>query len=99
RFLPHHLRVLGDVGRRGHAVDEPAEVGHSPYLFQESPVTGETAHRHEVDRLVLLVEVEDQLTDDPVVFPVKIPRIDDIDDLVQRLGVDEDTAEYRLFRI
>ena len=88
--------VVLDVHRGRHHVHQAGQVGGPTDRLEPIAPRQLVAQRHQVDRLALPVQAEHRLVDVGVLLPVEVGRMQEVGDLEDRLGVDQDRAEHAL---
>jgi hypothetical protein len=82
--------------RGGHRVHQRGEVRRTADAVEQLPSRQLLPERHEVDRLALGVEGEHRLVDACVLRAVEVLRTQEVADLEDGVGVDQDRAEHAL---
>ncbi len=99
RLFPDDARVVLDIGRARHAVDEGGEVGGAADLLELAGPGQFLAQRHEIDGVAPLGELHHPLEDAPVGVAEEGLGRDDGDGGVERLVVEQHGAEHRAFGV
>ena len=99
RLLADDARVVGDVGRRRHLIDEGRQIDGAADLLELVLLLEALAQGDQVDRLVVLEHVEHRGEETAVRAAVEILRLEDLDDPRQHRVVEQDRAEDGLLRL
>ena len=97
RLFLDDARVVLDVGRLRHAVDERRHVGRPAHIVQLAATRELLFQRDEVDRRAALAERDHPIEDAPVRVAVEVAAVDHLRRGVEGVVVDEDRAEDRAF--
>ena len=95
RLLLDDPRVVLDVGRARHAVDERGDVGRAADLVELARPPELLLQRDEIDRVVALRQLDHLVEDAPVRVAEEIVGVDDLGGEVERVVVQQDRAEHR----
>ena len=98
-LLGHDPRVGFDIGRTGHTVGQFRDVGRPPAELQNTLLAQPLGHGKHVHRLRVTEKVLDGLEDFAVGILVKGARIEDIDDRIDRTGLQHAGPEHHLFEL
>ncbi len=98
RLFLDDLRVVLDVGRSRHPVNERCDVGRAAHLLEVAGALQLLLERHEIDRLAALRQIEHALEDAAMRVAEERLRADHRRRDVEGVVVDEDRAQHRSFR-
>ena len=98
RLLLDDLRVVLDVGRARHAVDERRDVGRAAHFLEVAGALELLLERDEIDRLAALRQIEHAIEDAAMRVAKERLRIDHRRRDVEGVVVDQDRAEHRSLR-
>ena len=93
RLLLDDARVVLDVGRARHAVDERGDVGRAANLVELARATELFLERHQIDRVAALGELDHLVEDAAVRVAEEILRVDHLGGEVEGVVVQENRAE------
>ena len=93
RLLLDDPRVVVDVGRARHAVDERGDVGRAAHFLELARATQFLLERHQIDRVAPLGELDHLVEDAAVRVAEEIRRVDHFGGEVERVVVQENRAE------
>ena len=99
RLLADDARVVGDVGRRRHLVDEGSQIDGAADLLELVLLLEALAQGDQVDRLVVLEHVEHRGEKTAVRAAVEILGLEDLDDPRQHRVVEQYRADDGLLRL
>ena len=97
RLLLDDPRVVLDVGRARHAVDERGDVGRPADFVELAGAPELFLQRDEIDRVAALGELDHLVEDAPVRVAEEIARVDDLGGEVEGVVVQQDGAEHGAF--
>ena len=97
RLLLDDPRVVLDVGRARHAVDERGDVGRTADLVELAGSPELLFERDEIDRVAALRQPDHLLEDAAVRVAEEIGRVDHLGGEVEDVVVQQDRAEHRAF--
>ena len=95
RLLLDDRRVVLDVGRARHAVDEARDVGDAADVLELRRPRQRFLQRDQVDGVAALVELDHRLEDAAVRVAVEVAGVDDRRGVVERVVAEQDAAEHR----
>ena len=96
RLLLHDTRVVLDVGRVRHAVDETSNVGRATHLIQVARAPEFLLQSDEIDDLTALAQANHLVEDPAMRVAVEVAGVDQLGREVEGLVTDEDGAEHAL---
>ena len=99
RLLLDDPRVVLDVGRPRHAVDERRDVGRAADLVELARAAELLLERDEIDRVAALGELDHLVEDAAVRVAEEIAGVDDLGGEVERVVVEQDRAEHGALRL
>ena len=99
RLLLDDPRVVLDVGRARHAVDERRDVGRPPDTLEHARAAEFFLERHEIDRQAALAERDHLVEDQAMRLAEEVLAVDQLGGLVDRVVAQHDGAEHRALGI
>ena len=97
-FLQHDARVILDVGRGGHAVQQPGHVRRAADVVQLPFVAQAIGRGDQVNRLAALEQFHYGFVDAAVGVAVKVLRPDQLHHAGDGVTVEQHRTEYALLR-
>ena len=97
RLLLDDPRVVLDVGRARHAVDERGDVGRAADLVELAGSPELLFERDQIDGVAALGQLDHLVEDAPVRVAEEIVRVDHLGGEVERVVVQQDRAEHGAF--
>src|SRR5262245_66265779 len=86
-FFPHHLGMVQDVRCSRHHLDQFNEIGSAASRFKAPPLAQPLGHRQDIDRYIVLEQVNHSLEDPAMSILIKVTLLQNFQNPYERVIV------------